>query len=45
MRFTSRVMSGEILRRHDAGHFGYNVKTVVIKILEVDQFLATGVDW
>ena len=26
----------------DAGQFGYNVETVVIKILEVDQFLATG---
>ena len=26
----------------DAGQFGYNMETVVIKILEVDQFLAAG---
>ena len=26
----------------DAGQFGYNMETVAIKILEVDQFLATG---
>ena len=26
----------------NAGQFGYNVETVVIEILKVDQFLATG---
>ena len=26
----------------DAGQFGYNMEAVVIEILEVDQFLATG---
>ena len=26
----------------DAGQFGYNMETVVIKILEVDQLLAAG---